>query len=53
MSFKTSTGEPWWPGASLNALPERYGRVDEERTQYWSLWVDHAAGKLYAESGDW
>ena len=54
MSFNTSTGrQPWWPGAALNALPERYGRVDEEHSQLWSLWVDHAAGKLYAESGDW
>jgi hypothetical protein len=48
----TST-EPWWPGARLDQLPERYGRIDEATARYWSLWVDRANGKVYVESGEW
>jgi hypothetical protein len=44
---------PWWPGAKVDQFPERYGRVDEAATSYWSLWVDRENGKVYAEKGDW
>lgn len=52
-SFAKHTGAPWWPRAKLDQFPERYGRVDEAATRYWSLWVDRANGKLYAEYGEW
>lgn len=52
-SFAKFTGAPWWPRAKLDQFPERYGRVDEAATGYWSLWVDRENGKIYAEYGDW
>jgi len=53
-SFAKVVGGPaWWPGSTLDQLPERYGRKDQVRTKYWSLWVDRENGKLYAECGDW
>jgi hypothetical protein len=52
-SFAKHTGAPWWPGALLDALPERYGRIDWDRERYWSLWVDRENGRLYAEYGKW
>jgi hypothetical protein len=37
----------------LERLAERYARVDEVNTSYWSLWVDRENGRVYAEYGDW
>ncbi|MEZ0267063.1 MAG: hypothetical protein ACAI43_20215 [Phycisphaerae bacterium] len=53
MSFARVTGAPWWPGDKLQELPERYGRIDERASRYWSLWVDRQNGRLYAEYGNW
>jgi hypothetical protein len=50
---KLGGGPPWWPGKKLDGFPERYGRKDEARTSYWSVWVDRENGKVYAEKGDW
>jgi hypothetical protein len=54
MSFAKASSAPWWwPRSKLDQFPERYGRVDEAATRYWSLWVDRENGKLYAEYGRW
>lgn len=54
MSFATlERRNPWWPGRKLDQLPERYGRKDEAKTSYWSLWVDRENGRVYAEKGNW
>jgi hypothetical protein len=50
------TGAAWWPRqATLDALPEKYGRVDPNDPNgvvYRSLWVDRQNGMLYAEFGN-
>lgn len=53
MTFARSTGNPWWPQDPNKQFIERYGRADEAANNYWSLWVDRANGRLYAEYGNW
>lgn len=53
LSAAKFTGAPWWPRDRLNQMSEKYSRVDEAATRYWSLWVDRESGRVYAEYGDW
>ena len=43
----TEPWDPWWDARRIEALPEVYSR-DGER-EYWRVWVDRAAGRMYVQ----
>lgn len=54
MSFVALDPPSWWPSQQqLNAMPQRFERVDHVNERYWSVWVDQSGQRLYAECGGW
>jgi hypothetical protein len=48
LSFVSLNPPSWW---KVSGIEETYARWDQEREQYWSLWIDRDAGLLFLEIG--
>ena len=49
-SFVSLRPPSWWKAADTD---EKFARTDQEREQYWSLWVNRKSRLLFVEVGCW
>ncbi len=44
---------PSWGPSTVPPEERKFGREDQAREEYWSVWEDSQAGRLYVEVGRW